>query len=161
VEVKWIALSAHADIRGSPVTSYDLQWDKGTSGLQWESLVGANADSLAIVYIAQSNIIPGKTYQFKVRAQNKWGWGLYSVIKSIKASTWPKIVSKPVTSIEVANGNVLIDWVAPDARSSTISKYKIEIRDGITASSWLQNLQYCDGTNTSIVSATACSVPMS
>lgn len=70
VEVHWDELTEHLDVRGSPVTSYNLQWDAGTFGLQWFNLVGYLSDSLDITYIVSSGIIPGHIYQFKVRAQN-------------------------------------------------------------------------------------------
>jgi hypothetical protein len=50
----------------------------------------------------------GNIYNFRVRALNIWGWGSYSDIKTIKASTAPQTVSNIVTSIDPASGGVLI-----------------------------------------------------
>jgi len=49
--VKWVALTSYSEIRGAPVTSYNLRWDAATDGLLWYDLVGATSDSLAIEYI--------------------------------------------------------------------------------------------------------------
>ena len=35
---------------------------------------------------------------------NKWGWGDWSAITSVKASTWPDVVDQPTTSIDPASG---------------------------------------------------------
>lgn len=93
VHVKWVALTAYAEIRGAPVTSYNLRWDTGTDGLLWRDLVGATSDSLELEYIITQGIIPGAYYKVQVRAQNKWGWGAWSSIATIRASTWPAVVS--------------------------------------------------------------------
>ena len=61
-----------------------------------------------------------------MRAQNKWGWGEYSSLRTITSSTWPATVSTPVTSIVAADGNVLVTWAKPDERSAVVSKYKVE-----------------------------------
>ena len=44
----------------------------------------------------------------QVRAQNKWGWGAWSPICTVRASTWPAIASQPTTSISPIDGSVLI-----------------------------------------------------
>ena len=32
IDIEWTALTAASDIRGSPITSYNLQWDAGSNG---------------------------------------------------------------------------------------------------------------------------------
>jgi hypothetical protein len=66
--VKWVALTSYSEIRGAPVTSYNLRWDAATDGLLWYDLVGTTSDSLAIEYIITQGIIPGKYYKVQVRA---------------------------------------------------------------------------------------------
>jgi hypothetical protein len=89
--------------------------------------VGYESDSLSLEYIATESIIPSHTYQFRIRAQNKWGWGDWSSIVSVKASTWPEVVAEPSTAIDESNGNVVVTWQAPDPRGSDITSYVIEI----------------------------------
>ena len=64
----------------------------------------------------------------------------------------PVIISVDGTSIKIA-------WSAPYANSSPITAYQIQIleADGLT---WLADIVDCDGTNTSIINATYCEVPM-
>lgn len=126
IELEWNALTEHAETGGSEVTSYNLQWDAGQYGLEWTHLVGYESDNLDLSYIATGGIVPSRTYQFRIRAQNKWGWGAWSSIVHVKASTWPEVVAEPTTAIDLDNGNVVVSWVAPDSRGSDITSYLTE-----------------------------------
>jgi len=33
VQVMWLALTTHNELRGAPITSYNMQWDQGLFGL--------------------------------------------------------------------------------------------------------------------------------
>ena len=44
IELEWDALTEHAEIGGSEVTSYNLQWDAGQYGLEWHHLIGYGPD---------------------------------------------------------------------------------------------------------------------
>jgi hypothetical protein len=96
-------------------------------------------------YIVTSGIVPSSEYQFQVRAQNKWGWGPWSTIVTVKASTWPEVVTGVATSIDADTGDVIIDWDEPDSRGDPIFKYVIEFRDGVDDSTWSEELVDCNG----------------
>ena len=49
-----------------------------------------------------SQLTAGTTYYIRVRARNYWGWGDFSDIMMIKASTIPDKVAVPTTSIDAA-----------------------------------------------------------
>ena len=53
---------------GSPILSYELQWDQGTG--TWASLVGYNPYSTATSFVTPSTLTTGNQYQFKYRAVN-------------------------------------------------------------------------------------------
>lgn len=120
IEVLWTPQTAHEEIRGSPVTSYDLRWDAGSNGLEWYSLVGLESENLATGFIVSDYINGGEIYNFQVRSKNKWGWGDYSPVASIKASTWPIMATAPTTSINQADGAVIVQWDEPDHQGSLI-----------------------------------------
>lgn len=61
------------------------------------------------------------------------------------------------TSIE-SDGSVLIDWTAPANNGDSISAYTIEIYDG---SSYATETSSCDGSDATIISNSACTIPMS
>ena len=161
IEVEWLALLLHLEVRGSPITSYNLQWDAGYFGLSWSDLTGNLSDYLQTSYIVSSSIVPSAIYKFRIRAQNKWGYSDWSSITTIKASTWPEVVAMPTTSIDVATGNVVVTWVAPNSRGSQIDQYVIEFQNSANINDWVQILDYCNGSSTTVVVTSQCSIPMS
>jgi hypothetical protein len=112
----------------------------------WYDLIGLSQDFMLLEHVHSSDIIPGQIYEFQIRAKNKWGWGEWSGVTWIVASTWPEDVAKPVTSIDPTTGGVLIDWAKPDDHSSEIFRYVIEIQSMLSADTWVQEMDYCDGT---------------
>jgi len=72
---------------GSGILSYNVQWDTGTDGRFWSNLAGFASNYLANEYTATSSIVAGRTYLIKVRARNYWGYGEFSDLLTIKAST--------------------------------------------------------------------------
>jgi len=98
-------------------------------------------------------------YGFRVRARNIFGWGPYSLVTSIKAAREPGTPVAPVTSIDAVNGNLAIEWTAPDARGDAITAYQVEIADR-AGSTWRAETASCDATLAAVVAARRCTVPM-
>jgi Fibronectin type III domain len=65
--VDWTALTS-PDNGDSTITSYNLKWDAGTSGVTWTTLIGYSPSSTALTYSVTSGLTVGSSYQFKVRA---------------------------------------------------------------------------------------------
>lgn len=64
---------------GSQIVSLQLQWDAGTGGETWTTLIGESPYSTTTSYSYTSAIIdPGRVYKFRYRARNVFGWGQYS-----------------------------------------------------------------------------------
>ena len=124
IVVDWAALTL-AQSGYSAVTSYNLMWDAGTNAGQWYSLLGNNIDTTALTFTVSSTLISGRTYNFKLRAKNIWGWGPFSNIIAIKASTYPSVMQPVTTSIDSTTGGVKIEWTAPSSNSDPITQYKI------------------------------------
>jgi hypothetical protein len=61
VQIQWTALSNPSDGYSS-ILSYHLEWDAGTSGVTWSSLIGGTVDSTALTFTVSSSIIAGTTY---------------------------------------------------------------------------------------------------
>jgi len=59
IQADWTALSLYAGIGGSAVTSYELQWDAGSAGSSFVSLVGGVSDNLLTSFTATSTVSPG------------------------------------------------------------------------------------------------------
>ena len=132
---------------GTDIISYEVQWDEGTNGVTLTSLAGLSSNFIGGEYQATASVVAGYTYQIKVRARNFWGWGEFSSIISIKASTVPNQVDMPTTSIEAATGGIMIKWAKPYENSDTITAYRVEAK--LPTNDWAE---ICDGTDSIIVS---------
>lgn len=120
---------------GVEVTSYHLQWDKGSDGATWFNVIGFSPSSLVLKTTITSEVVGGVTYKFKVRARNVHGWAPeFSESSGIKAAQIPDKMAKLSTSIDAATGGVRIDWVAPHDGYQEITEYSIEIKG--STSSW-------------------------
>jgi hypothetical protein len=102
-----------------------------------------------------TSLSQGRTYQFKVRARNVYGFSVFSSTISVLTAQPP---AQPISPTTVwSPDNVIISWTSPDNGGSPITGYTVTIRqaDGSTFTSDLTN---CD---MSASTATTCSVPVS
>lgn len=74
---------------GSTIESLHLQWDKGSSGLTWQTLIGEAPYSTSESYTITGNLVAGRVYKFRYRARNIYGWGEYSDQGDILAAAIP------------------------------------------------------------------------
>ena len=125
--VDWASVLSSPANGGSAITAYALYWDSGSGGATFTNLVGSDGTYSLTTYTVTSGIVQGSSYEFKVQAQNQWGWGPISSSVTIVASTVPAQMSTPVTSIDPTTGGVLITWSAPDNNGEPLLTYKIEI----------------------------------
>ena len=156
IQVLWSAITApqNGDLN---VISYNLEWDSGTDGTVWSSLVGSIANSLATSFIATNNLIVGQTYKFRLSAKNIWGWGPYSTESSIQAAKVPAKMNVPAFSVDGFAGDFKLVWTEPDIQGDPITSYLIEIADS-TTTNWIPYTPTCAGTNPHIY---FCLIPMS
>lgn len=110
IVVEWNLLTEDR-IGMSPVTSYNLWWDEGSNGEFWYTLIGLDEPVLTqTMFTVTNNVLEGQYYKFKIRSKNIWGWGLFSPIVTIRASSWPDLVKNIVTSYDAATGGVKLQW---------------------------------------------------
>ena len=113
------------EIRGAAISSYHLQWDKGTS--TWEDLAGLTADYTSLEFLVTSDILPGQAYKFRVKAKNAHGWATaWSPEGTVYAKAKPGVINTLTTAVQDAV-NVRISWDAPLDNSDTITAYEILI----------------------------------
>ncbi len=85
-------MTSSADIGGSPLLSYNLQYTSDSSNLVetwiWVDILGGESlpSSLLTSYTLTTAIVGGESYKFRVRAKNIWGYGGFSNIITIKAA---------------------------------------------------------------------------
>jgi hypothetical protein len=139
---------------GAVITSYNLEWNNG-SGTTFAEIAGGTSDNLN--RIVSVTTTPGTTYTFRYRVRNIFGWSIsYSPTTTVLSAKAPATPIAVVTSI--TGLSVKIDWTAPSSNASTITSYKVEIK--AKDDSWKQETIACDGSNSGIISATECTIPL-
>lgn len=135
---------------------YDLSWDSGSNGAIWSTYTTLlQNNNLALV----TGLSSGTTYQFMYRAQNIYGWSLYSPTISVLTMTEPHATNQPTTT--VVGDSVQISWDLAYSGGSGIgiTGYHVLIKrkDG----SFTEDLTNCDGqTDGLIIANRKCSIPM-
>jgi hypothetical protein len=128
------------------------------NGVASEAVFTTFASSVSVKYYSATGLTPGSMYQFKVKSRNLFGLSLtFSNTYSVLCAYVPTKPDTPTTL--VIDNYVLIDWVRPFNGGKTITGYKIYIRQ--TENIYSINLVDCDGSTSSITSATQCQVPLS
>lgn len=111
---------------GVQVTSYNLQWDKGTNGVTWYNIIGYSPSSLDLKTTITSEVVGGINYMLKVRAINVHGWAIdFSETVSIKAAQIPSKMTVVTTSIDATTGGIRIEWIKPHDGHQEITQYLV------------------------------------
>jgi len=110
---------------GSPILSYSLEWDSGSSGAGFSALVGLTGDNLNRVQMA-TGLTAGASYQFRYRVRNQYGWGPYSAVLTVVAADPPSTPSQPTTTNTGTSARVA--WTEPANGGSPITALLVEIR---------------------------------
>lgn len=154
VHVVWVTQTTDVQTGGTPILSYNLQWDEGTGNDVWVDLVGFPTDYLQTSYTVTEGVSKGIDYRFRLRSKNLYGFGAYSTIAVIRSSDVPDKPVEPSTAID--GTDVVITWTAPYENSEVLTEYDLQIRkgDGLT---WLNDYVHCPKTP---VTPTTCRVPM-
>jgi len=100
IEVDWTALTLDSETGGSDITTYWLQYDKGTNEVTWYTLAGETTDYDQTSFIVDSLIVGGTVYKFRIKAGNVHGLATsFSSSFSIEASDVPDAPAAPVVAI--------------------------------------------------------------
>jgi len=167
IEVYWAALTAPEN-GDSEVQSYNVQWDQGPDGTFVE-LVGETSSWLGLSHIADG-LDEGGSYDFRIRARNKWGWGAYSATRTVRCATVPAQPAMVTTAVDPAEGGFQITWVAPAGRGEAVTNYTVQVwsktaDDG--NGDWVLSLETCDGVDATVLASCdpatlecSCIIPM-
>lgn len=154
--LSWIPLTG-VDAGNSDIIAYSLYWDEGDS-LKTEAdvpLYDANVDQFTVM-----SVTGGVTYRFRVRARNIYGDGPFSDETIVIPDDAPG--KADIATVELAvspTTSVQISWPLPNEHSATITKYDIYFEK--SNGDYAMELTACDGSDSTIVSARSCIVPMS
>jgi titin len=146
---------------GSPITSYNLQYDQGNSADQtFVSLIGETPDNnVAVTQVTLTGLTVNTVYSFQYRVRNKHGWSSFSAIAPLLTATVPGPMVTPTFSYSSSTPtSVILTWAAPDDGGNAITAYSIEFlqSDGVTYS---LEPAYCDGSSLLVATARRCEVP--
>lgn len=122
-------------------------------------MVGDSSDYTLLTYTHSTGVTQGTTYVFRLRAENAQGFSAYSSTLSVLAADIADQVTGVTVSEQTDTTTFTISWTAPDNNGASISAYNVYVRqsDGTTYST---ETNECDGSDSSIVSATSCTIEM-
>lgn len=106
--------------------------DDGNGG-DFYDLYGVLTDTLAVTYTT-SNITKGKSFGFRYRAKNIYGWGDYSDPIYILAASVPSAPVEPTLSVASDNSITLNMELCPDNGGSPIIGYYLYMNTGTDGS---------------------------
>jgi hypothetical protein len=142
---------------GSPITSYSMDWDEGSSGNQYVPMVGFYDDNLNLS-IEFTQLTKGLYYRFRYRVKNIYGWSDYSDIVIQIAARTPDVPVAPVTSN--TQTSVTITWEIPYNGGTPVTSYSLLIKTHDDL--WVEELTYCNAVSDStVISNRLCAIPMS
>jgi titin len=155
IAISWSALTTTAEIGGTPITSYSLEWDQGGAG--FVPLIGDPTPDTSLSYVVSSGLTQGASYVFRLRALNVIGWGSRGPTLTVIPSSVPDTMAT-VTTSHSSQVYAKIAWVAPDDRGAAITAYHVFVKksDGTMTT----DLTYCNGADATVIANLFCEIPM-
>jgi hypothetical protein len=125
ITISWTEPSGDSQTGGSPILSYYIDGAESAESPSWSRLgevaVGTNQ------FTADSSIIGGTTYVFRVYSVNLHGEGEASDTLSALAAYIPDQPDAPTTT-QVATG-VLVAWTEPNDNHLPVLEYEVSVAD--------------------------------
>ena len=139
-----------AENGGAPILDYRISFDQAL-----DTYI-VRASEITDKEYTVSGLTASFTYKFKVEARNSFGYSPYSAEIAIICATIPDVPAEPQTTN--VNEKVQFTWSEPSNNGLPITSYSVMIQkaDGDFA----ENIDYCNGANAGIISATSCKVPL-
>ena len=137
---------------GSPILSYQIDYDRGSGSVEWQELKGFSANDNSLFYVKDGLTI-NTEYRVRYRAKNIFGWSEHSDVTSIFTIMVPDIIPGTINT-ELIGTLVVFTWSEPDERGSSINEYNVRVKTH--TGDYYLHAEYC-----SQMSSETCSIPMS
>uniref|UniRef100_H2ZWU8 Fibronectin type-III domain-containing protein 3A n=1 Tax=Latimeria chalumnae TaxID=7897 RepID=H2ZWU8_LATCH len=105
---------------GAPITCYCLEMSPAEVNEQREVYQGPEVECTV------SNLLPGKTYWFRLRAANKAGYGPYSEKWEITTAPGPPDQCKPPHISCKSATCAMVHWETPAGNGAEVTEYRLE-----------------------------------
>ncbi|NXA51464.1 FND3B protein, partial [Nothocercus julius] len=116
VQLQWDAPSSES---GCPVSEYSVEMTEPEEVIS-EVYHGPDLECTV------SNLLPGTTYRFRVRALNDGGYGLHSEATEITTAAGPPSQCRAPSLSFLGDTGVLVSWESPECSGADISEYRLE-----------------------------------
>ena len=122
---------------------YSLEWDQGPIR-EWKELT--TPGSIVNNHTLFSGFESSNTYNFRIRALDKIGWGPYSEVLTVIPKALPDQAEVPETVIEGIR--IKISWLKPFGNGAEIDKFRVYVRN--KAGEYLLETVNCQETDQSV-----------
>ena len=142
ISVSLTALTTEAQRGGATILIYNLQIDDGLGNANFNHVYGFASDTLTTTYTA-NNVIKGRTYAFRYRARNLYGWSAdWSPITYILAADKPIQPAKPELMSASLASLTLRFTPCTDNGGDHIFAYRLYINEGTDGSAFHEPISY-------------------
>jgi hypothetical protein len=139
-----------ASPNGDPVFEYVLSIAIGIDSTEYSVF----QDGIVTKSITIAGLTVGEFYKFKVQSKNNFGLSEYSNELVLLCAWVPSAPAEPQCTLE--SDFIRIAWEEPSNGGSNIYGYRVEIRT--IATTWVQDLNDCDGSLEAITDQLYCDV---
>lgn len=136
LQINWVSLTTFAETGNSEILGYELWWDANTGAIKF--LLNSTLSLSQQIF----SLVPGLTYQFKVRAKNVYGHGPFSDIAYLIPDSVPDTMNAVQTSLVYPA--VRISFSEPYGNGQKITAYQIQIFS-YTLGIFIEQTSICDG----------------
>ena len=128
ITIDWQLIQQAIDVGEEEILYYSLEWDQGPIR-EWKELT--TPGFIVNNHTLYSGFESSNTYNFRIRALDKIGWGPYSEVLTVIPKALPDQAEVPTT---VNDGpRIKISWSKPFGNGAEIDKFRVYVRnkDGV------------------------------